>query len=126
MATLDLNSQNFKSTVQKDGIVLVDCWASWCDACKPFAPIFERVSTKLSKHTFGKINTQLEKDLVAKLGVDHIPTLLLYRDGLLLFRQPGYFSEEQLEDIVRQAESLDMNEVRSHIASEQNGQERPE
>jgi len=123
MASVDLNIDNFKSTVEKDGIVLVDCWASWCAACKPFAPIFERVAEKLSQHTFGKIDTQSEKDLVSKLGVDHIPTLLLYRDGILLFRQPGYFSEEELEDIVRQAESLDMNEVRSHIASEQNGQE---
>lgn len=122
MASIDLNSENFASTVQKDGIVLVDCWASWCDACKPFAPIFERVAAKHSRHKFGKIDTQSEKDLVSKLGVDHIPTLLLYRDGLLLFRQPGYFSEEQLEDIVRQAESLDMDEVRSHIASEQTGQ----
>ncbi len=122
MATIDLNSENFKPTLQKNDIVLVDCWASWCDACRPFAPIFERVAEKHSQHTFGKIDTQLEKDLVSKLGVDHIPTLLLYRDGILLFRQPGYFSEEQLEDIVRQAESLDMNEVSSHIASEQTGQ----
>ena len=123
IATIDLNSENFESTVKKDGIVLVDCWASWCKACKPFAPIFERVAAKLSQHTFGKIDTQSEKDLVSKLGVDHIPTLLLYRDAILVFRQPGYFNEEQLEDIVRQAESLDMNEVRSHIASEQTDQE---
>ncbi|UCG52299.1 MAG: thioredoxin family protein [Candidatus Latescibacterota bacterium] len=123
MATIDLNSENFRSTVEKDGIVMVDCWASWCDACKPFEPIFEAVAAKHSRHTFGKIDTQSEKDLVSKLGIDHIPTLLLYRDGVLVFRQPGYFSEEQLEDIVRQAESLDMNEVRSHIASKQTGQQ---
>ena len=96
MATIDLNIKNFTSTIEKDGIVMVDCWASWCDACKPFAPIFESVAAKHSRHTFGKIDTQVEKDLVSKLGVDHIPTLLLYRDGILLFRQPGYFSEEQL------------------------------
>lgn len=122
MATVDLNSENFVSTAEKNGILLVDCWASWCDACKPFAPVFERVAEKHSRHTFGKIDTQLEKDLVSKLGIDHIPTLLLYRDGILVFRQPGYFSEEELDDIVRQAESLDMNEVRAHIATEQKGQ----
>lgn len=123
MATIELNIDNFKSIVQNDGIVLVDCWASWCDACKPFAPVFERVAAKHSVHTFGKIDTQLEKDLVSKLGIDHIPTLLLYRDGILLFRQPGYFSEDKLMDVVQQAESLDMNEVRSHLASEKPGQE---
>lgn len=120
-ATKDLNSENFKSTVDVDGIVLVDCWASWCDACKPFAPIFEKLAAKFRQHTFGKIDTQQEKDLVSLLGVDHIPTLLLYRDGILLFRQPGYFDEEQMEDIVRQAESLDINEVRSHIAEDKTG-----
>ncbi len=123
MATIDLNIDDFASTVQKDGIVLVDCWASWCEACKPFAPVFERVAEKHSRHTFGKIDTEQEKDLVSKLGIDHIPTLLLYRDGILLFRQPGYFSEEKLMDIVQQAESLDMNEVRTHIASEESGQD---
>ena len=123
MASVDLNSSNFESALQKNGIVLVDCWASWCDACKPFAPIFEKVAAKHSQHTFGKINTQLEKDLVSKLGIEHIPTLLLYRDGILLFRQPGYFDEEELDGIVRQAESLDMDEVRSHVASEQNGRD---
>lgn len=121
MATVDLNSENFVSTAEKNGILLVDCWASWCDACKPFAPVFERVAAKHSQHTFGKIDTQLEKDLVSKLGIDHIPTLLLYRDGILVFRQPGYFSEEELDDVVRQAESLDMNEVRAHIATEEKG-----
>ena len=123
MATTDLNSENFVSTVDKDGIVMVDCWASYCDACKSFAPVFERAAAKYSRHTFGKIDTQSEKDLVSKLGIDHIPTTLLYRDGILVLRQPGYFSEEQLDDIVRQAESLDMNEVRSHIEAEQTGQE---
>lgn len=122
MAVVDLTGENFKSTVEKDGIVLLDFWASWCDACKPFAPVFEKVAAKHPLHTFGKVDTQQEKDLVSKLGVDHIPTLLLYRDGILVFRQPGYFSEEQLDDIVRQAESLDMDEVRSHIASQQTGQ----
>jgi thioredoxin 1 len=122
MATIDLSIKNFVEVVDKDGIVLVDCWASWCDACKPFAPIFEKVASKFSQHTFGKIDTQSEKDLTSKLGIDNIPTLLLYRDGVLLFRQPGYFSEEKLEDIVRQAESIDMNAVRTQIASEQSDQ----
>ena len=119
MATVDLNSTTFESTVLADGILLVDCWAGWCDACRSFAPVFERTAEKFPRHTFGKIDAQKEKDLIAKLGIENIPTLLLYRDGILLFRQPGYFDEEQLDDVVQQAESVDMNEVRSHMDSEE-------
>jgi thioredoxin 1 len=118
MAIIDLNSSNFESTINSDGIVLVDCWADWCKACKPFTPIFERIAARHSRHTFGKLNTQTEDKLVSKLGVQHIPTLMLYREGILLFQQPGYFDEEELESILSQAEALDMDVVRADIAAQ--------
>jgi len=113
-----LNSGNFDSIISRDGIVMVDCWASWCKACKPFTPVFERIAGRYAKHTFGKLDTQEEQELVSKLGVKHIPTLLLYRDGILLFQQPGYFEEDELDDIISQAEALDMDIVKAEIAAE--------
>ena len=119
MAIVNLESDNFESTVSAEGITLIDCWASWCGACETFDPIYRQAAERHPEHTFGKLDTQAEKELIKELGIEHIPSLLIYRDGILLFRQPGYYSEEQLEDIVQQAESLDMNEVRAHIAAEQ-------
>jgi thioredoxin 1 len=118
MATLDVTEESFSDVVTGGGIVVVDCWASWCGACKTFAPVFERVAGKHPGHTFAKLDTQREKSLVKDLEIENIPTLLLYRDGLLLFKQPGYYEEEELDDIVKQAESLDMDEVRAGIEKE--------
>lgn len=123
MAIVDLGSDNFNSTVSDEGITLIDCWAAWCGACADFDPVYRRAAGRHPEHTFGKLDTQSEKKLIKELGIEHVPSLLLYRDGILLFRQPGYYSEEQLEDILQQAESLDMNEVRAHIAAEQRDEE---
>ena len=119
MATVELTKENYEATVSRGGIVLVDCWASWCGGCEKFGRIYEEVASRHSKHLFGKLNTQAERALVDSLGVEHIPSLLLYRDGILLFQQPGSFEAEALEDIVSQAESIDMDVVRAHMASEQ-------
>ncbi len=118
MAIATLTFDNFESIVAKNGIVLVDCWASWCGACKTFEPVYEKISARYPAHTFGKIDTEAEKKLVDALGIEHIPTLLLYRDGILLFKQPGYYEEDKLGDIVRQAESVDMDAVRAQIESD--------
>jgi thioredoxin 1 len=123
MAMVTLSEQNFDKTVESPGIVMVDCWATWCGACKDFGPVYERVATRYADHTFGKLDTEAEKTIVSKLGIEHIPSLLLFRDGILLFQQPGYFDEEQMEEIVRQAESLDMELVRSEMAKEGAGGE---
>jgi thioredoxin 1 len=117
MAIITLYKGNFEGAVSGDGIVLVDCWAQWCGACKTFRPVYERVAAKHPGITFGSLNTGAEKSLVSKLGIEHIPTLLLYRDGILLFQQPGYYGEEEMEDILQQAESLDMDLVRSEIVA---------
>jgi thioredoxin 1 len=113
-----LGKDNFERVVSSSGIVLVDCWARWCNACKEFKPVFEKASLEHSKHTFASLDTQQEKELVDSLGIEHIPSLLLYRDGLMLFNQPGTFDSTGLESIITQAESLDMNEVRAAIEAE--------
>lgn len=118
MTIVTLDNSNFEKTVSSENIVVVDCWAAWCGACTTFAPVYEEVALRHPDHVFGKLDTHTEKDLVAKLGIENIPSLLLYRDGIMLFKQPGYFSAEQMEDIVRQAESLDMDVVRKEIEAE--------
>jgi thioredoxin 1 len=116
---VELNKDNYEATVSSGGIVLVDCWAAWCKACKDFQPVFERAARRHPGHRFGKLNTLLEDEIVASLGIEQIPSLVLFRDGLMLFNQPGYFDDGGLDDIVAQAESLDMDEVRSAIEAEQ-------
>ena len=115
---IELTKDNFEATISNNGIVLVDCWASWCAACKTFSPIYEKVASRYPEHVFGKLNSQAERSLVNSLDVKQIPSLLVYRDGILLFQQPGNFDEEALEDIISQAESVDMEAVRAHIKGE--------
>jgi thioredoxin 1 len=119
MEVLELSHENYEATVSQEGIVLVDCWAAWCGACGVFAPIFGRAARRHSQHVFAKLDTEGHETLVKELGIEHIPSLLLYRDGILLFKNPGSVDEAGLDDIVRQAESLDMSEVRAHLAAEQ-------
>ena len=119
MATVVLTKDNYDATVAADGIVLVDCWAPWCAGCDKFAEVYEAVASRHREHVFGKPDTQTQRELVSDLGVEHIPSLLLYRDGVLLFQQPGSFDDEALEDIVAQAESIDMDAVRAHVAAQE-------
>ncbi len=118
MSILSLNQNNFDSITSKEAIVLIDVWAEWCDACRKFDPIFKKVADKYSEHVFAKIDATKEKELISSLGIENIPALLLYRDGILLFQQPGYYEEDKLEDILKQAAGLNMDEVRAHIAEE--------
>jgi thioredoxin 1 len=113
MATLKLTAENFEQTVSNSGIVFVDCWAAWCGGCKVFAPVYERVASQHPQHLFGKLDTNAESDLAASLDVKHVPTLMVYRDGILLFQQPGNFDEQALQDIVSEAVSIDMDVVRA-------------
>jgi thioredoxin 1 len=119
MSLVTIDQDSFESLVEQPGIAVVDCWAAWCGPCKVFAPIFERVAGNHPEHTFAKLDSESEKDLVKSLGIEQIPALLIYRDGILLFRQPGSFSEEQLEDLVHQAETIDMEMVRRDQAAEE-------
>jgi thioredoxin 1 len=123
MGIVILHEGNFEDSVSGGGIVLVDCWAGWCGACETFRPVYEKVAAKHPEVTFGSLDTGAEKSLVSKLGIEHIPTLLLYRDGILLFQQPGYYEEGEMEGILQQAETLDMDLVRSEIAADRKKQD---
>lgn len=123
MATVPLDSESFEEQVLEKGIVMIDCWAPWCRGCGEFEPVFEAASERHPTHTFAKVNTQSEPELTRKLGVQHIPTLILFRDGILLLRQPGYVPAEGLDEIVEKAEGLDMDHVRTEMEKEEASQE---
>jgi thioredoxin 1 len=116
MTVIKLNSENFEDTIFSAGIVIIDCWASWCSACTDFGPVFESAADRHPQHTFVSLDTQAQRELTESLGVTHIPTLVLLRDGVLLLRQPGYVAADGLDEIVAKAESLDMNRVRAELA----------
>jgi thioredoxin 1 len=112
---VDVNSSNFDASVMAGGIALVDCWAPWCAPCRDFVPTFEAAAQRHPSHTFAKLNTQDQSDLAKKLKVSHIPTIVLFRDGLLLLRQPGYLSHEEIDEVIAKAEGLDMELVRADM-----------
>jgi len=114
----DLTRVNFEQAVARPGILLVDCQAAWCGSCGGFADVFRRVAEKNRGHRFAQIDTDAQKELREALGITRIPSLLLYRDGVLLFKQPGKFDEETLQGIIAQAASLDMEQVRAVLAAE--------
>jgi thioredoxin 1 len=119
METVKLTSNNFHDTVIKGGTVVIDCWAEWCGSCRAFDPVFREVAARHPEHVFGRIATHDEPELTKSLGVEHVPTLLVYRDGLLLFQKAGNFDEKALEDIVSQATLLDIEAVRAEMARTQ-------
>lgn len=119
MATKDLTETTFEETVQATpGIVLIDWWATWCGPCRAFGPIFEKVSNRHTDIVFAKIDTDKQQGLATGFRVRSIPTLSVFRDGVLVFHQPGMVPEAALEDLVKQVRGLDMAEVRNQIAAE--------
>jgi thioredoxin len=119
VATRALTKDDFKDAVEKGGIVFIDWWADWCGPCKAFAPVYERVAEANPDVTFAKIDTDQEQELAAAFGIRSIPTLMIFRDGIPLFAQPGALPQEALEELVQKARALDMDEVRKALAQDQ-------
>ena len=118
MATLPLTEESFEPTVTQEGIVLVDLWASWCGPCRMFAPVYEAASEEHLDITFAKVDTEAEQSLSAAAGITSIPTLMAFRDGILVFRQPGALPAPALQQVIDAVRDLDMDEVRAHVAAE--------
>ena len=119
MATLDITGEQFASTVENNDIVLVDFWAEWCGPCKQFGPTYAAVSEKHQDVVFTKVDTEAEQQLAAEAGITSIPTLMAFREKVLVFSQPGALNAQQLEQVIDAVKALDMEEVHAHVARSQ-------
>jgi len=125
MSTVTLTSENFEDTVTGEGITLVDWWASWCGPCRMFAPVFQAASDEHADITFAKVDTEDQAALAGAARITSIPTLMAFRDGILVFSQPGALPAAALEQVIEAIRDLDMDEVRAELAQER-GQEATE
>jgi thioredoxin 1 len=117
MKPQDLTLAQMESFIGTEGIAVLDFWAPWCGPCRSFAPIFERVASKNPDARWGKVNTEVERELAQMFQIRSIPTLMLFRDGVMLLNQPGMVPEASLDEVLRQARALDMDEVRREMAA---------
>ncbi len=117
MATIELTAENFDSTMTGGGLVLVYFWAAWCGPCRMFGPIFEKASERHPDAVFGKVDTEAEPELAATFNVASIPTLMIIRDNIVLYAQPGALPEAALEQLITKAGELDMDEVRASLSA---------
>ncbi|WP_261383752.1 thioredoxin [Streptomyces sp. T12] len=117
--TVELTKENFDQTVTDNEFVLIDFWADWCGPCKQFAPVYEKAAEANPDLVFGKVDTEAQPELAAAFGIQSIPTLMIVRDQVAVFAQPGALPEAALTDVIGQARKLDMDQVRQQIAEQQ-------
>lgn len=123
MATIDVTAENFNDVINNNEFVVVDFWAPWCGPCKGFAPVYEELSEKYPDIVFAKINTEDEQQLAGEFQIRSIPTLMIFREQIILFSQPGALQGSQLEQVIEQAQGLDMEDVKKDIEKQQTEQE---
>ncbi len=123
MSTIELTKETFEETVTQPGITLVDWWASWCGPCQMFAPVFQAASEEHADVRFGKIDTEDQQELAAAAQITSIPTLMAFRDGILVFSQPGALPGPALDQVIKAVRDLDMDEVRAEVAKQAQQQE---
>ncbi|NYT36604.1 thioredoxin [Allopusillimonas soli] len=126
MSTIDLDNDSFQSAIQADKPLIVDFWAPWCGPCRNFAPVFDKASEEHEDITFAKVNTEEHQELAGTLGIRSIPTLMVFREQVLLYSQAGALSSGQLDELITQVKGLDMAKIHAEIAASQDGQDTPQ
>lgn len=125
MATIALTKDNFNDTIENNATIIIDFWASWCGPCKSFAPTFEAASENHDDVVFGKVNTEEQQELAQACNIRSIPTLMIFREQILLYSQAGALPPAQLEDIIDKTKALDMDQVRADIDKQSQEQDQP-